>query len=370
MRVRDWATARCLKAPKVCQPQSPADTAVVVAVMGTSSSAGRPRPRWGTRWVCRSTSPGVTSLPVASMRWTARSAGMLGARAAIWPNRIPTSSLPRRRWLGSSTSPPAMTSSYLIAGSAGLKPRGAGVMAWASCIGRSPLAASAAVPASEAPAAAPAAAEVERMKSRRESSMATSSSVRGLVGEGLVRTAVRWRRPGASAPGRDLGRLGGLGLLTFLDEPLHLVHELGDVLELPVHGGEAHVGHLVELLEMLHHHLAQLLGGDLLLRPLVQLGLDLGHHVVHRLHAHRALLAGLEDGPAELLPVEGLAPVVALDHVGQHVLDVLVGRIAAVALEALAAAADELAVTPHARVHHAVFRVAAEGTFHGRSLSG
>src|SRR6185503_15381075 len=336
MRVRDWATARCLKAPKVCQPQSPADTAVVVAVMGTSSSAGRPRPRWGTRWVCRSTSPGVTSLPVASMRWTARSAGMLGARAAIWPNRIPTSSLPRRRWLGSSTSPPAMTSSYLIAGSAGLKPRGAGVMAWASCIGRSPLAASAAVPASEAPAAAPAAAEVERMKSRRESSMATSSSVRGLVGEGLVRTAVRWRRPGASAPGRDLGRLGGLGLLTFLDEPLHLVHELGDVLELPVHGGEAHVGHLV----------------------------------VHRLHAHRALLAGLEDGPAELLPVEGLAPVVALDHVGQHVLDVLVGRIAAVALEALAAAADELAVTPHARVHHAVFRVAAEGTFHGRSLSG
>ena len=49
-----------------------------------------------------------------------------------------------------------------------------------------------------------------------------------------------------------------LGRLVVLDQVLHLVHELGDVLELAVHRGEAHVGDLVELLQVLHHDLAQL----------------------------------------------------------------------------------------------------------------
>src|SRR5574342_82255 len=57
----------------------------------------------------------------------------------------------------------------------------------------------------------------------------------------------------------DLGRpalyagLPPLGLLRLLrlllDEPLHLVHELGHVVELPVDRGEADVGDLVEPLE-------------------------------------------------------------------------------------------------------------------------
>jgi len=41
-RVRAWPITQCLSAPKLLAPASPADTPVVVAVIGTSSSAGRP----------------------------------------------------------------------------------------------------------------------------------------------------------------------------------------------------------------------------------------------------------------------------------------------------------------------------------------
>src|SRR5687767_923089 len=143
-----------------------------------------------------------------------------------------------------------------------------------------------------------------------------------------------------------------------------LFRSLVDVLELPVDGGEAYVGDLVELLQVLHHEIAQLEGRDLLLRPLVQPRLDVGHHVVDRLHAHRALLARFEDGAAELLAVEGLTATVALDDVREDVLDVLVGRIAAMTFQAFAAPPDELPFPAYARVDDPIFRVTAEGAFH------
>src|SRR5436190_3642918 len=77
------------------------------------------------------------------------------------------SRLPRSFWLGSSTSPLAMTSSYLSAGSAGSKPRGDGAPppAWASWIGAWACAG----------VTAPAAATLpETMKSRRDRSMVAS----------------------------------------------------------------------------------------------------------------------------------------------------------------------------------------------------
>ena len=73
--------------------------------------------------------------------------------------------------------------------------------------------------------------------------------------------------------------------------------------------------------------------------------------------------------PRSFCAIEGLAPAVALDHARQHVLDVLVGRVAAVALEALAAPADELPVTADARVDDPVLGVAAERALHA-SRSG
>src|SRR2546429_9569881 len=78
------------------------------------------------------------------------------------------SRLPRSVWLGSSTSPPAMTRSNLRAESAALKARAAGrADAWATRVGVSPL-----VPAGFAVSVAPAAAAgVEGGEFRRGTSM-------------------------------------------------------------------------------------------------------------------------------------------------------------------------------------------------------
>src|SRR6201991_255523 len=70
----------------------------------------------GETWVCRSIRPGVTSLPVASMVFAARAAGISFSIASIAPQRMPMSRLPRSDWLGSSTSPPLMTRSNLSFG--------------------------------------------------------------------------------------------------------------------------------------------------------------------------------------------------------------------------------------------------------------
>ena len=63
---------------------------------------------------------------------------------------------------------------------------------------------------------------------------------------------------------------------SFLDvqQVLQLAHELADVAEVAIHRGEPHVGDLVEPLQLLHHERADFGRRDLLLRPLLQRGLD------------------------------------------------------------------------------------------------
>src|SRR5206468_3153969 len=115
------------------------------------------------------------------------------------------------------------------------------------------------------------------------------------------------------------GDLRALDLIAILDESLHLVHELGDVLELAVDRREPDIRHLVELLQVLHDELTELETADLLLRAIVKPGLDIGHHVIDRLDTDGALLTRLQDRAAELLAVERLTAPVALDHTRQHV---------------------------------------------------
>src|SRR5207244_4020298 len=86
--------------------------------------------------------------------------------------------------------------------------------------------------------------------------------------------------------------------------------------------------------EKAHPHLSAVLAVDLRIGAGVALRLDLADDVVHRLCADRPLLARFQNRGAELLAVEVLTPAVSLDDVRQDVLDVLVGRVPPVALEA------------------------------------
>src|SRR6185503_21128587 len=79
---------------------------------------------------------------------------------------------------------------------------------------------------------------------------------------------------------------------------------------------------------------------------------------------HRPLLAGLDEPGQHLLAIEGLAPAVLLHDQVRDLVDALVGREALAAAQALAPAADDLALLALPRVHHLVLHVGAEGALH------
>ena len=98
---------------------------------------------------------------------------------------------------------------------------------------------------------------------------------------------------------------------------------------------------------------------------------DLGFHPVHQVfelrHAHRALLAGLDQPGQDLLAVELLPPAVLFDHHVGYVVDPLVSSEPALAGQAFAAAADGIAPGGLPGVHDFVFHVIAKWTLHDLS---
>src|SRR5947209_3060430 len=148
------------------------------------------------------------------------------------------------------------------------------------------------------------------------------------------------------------------------DERLQLLHELGHVLELQIDRREADVGDLVEFLESAHDHLADLRGGPLALRRLLHVLLDGVDDAIELGRRDGPLLAGAQEARHHLVAVERLAPPILLDdHVGDFV-NALVGRKAPLAAQALAAAANGVALARLARVNDLIFEVTAEGAFH------
>src|SRR5262245_8501863 len=135
---------------------------------------------------------------------------------------------------------------------------------------------------------------------------------------------------------------------------LELAHELRDVLELPVHRREPHVGDVVEALQLAHDEVADRLRPHLAVVPPEEVALDLGDDVVDHLDGHGPLLAGHAQAGPDLLAVERLAAAVLLDHVEDAFLELLLRGEPALAGEALPATPDDAAVTGGARIDHAV----------------
>src|SRR2546427_12330910 len=70
------------------------------------------------------------------------------------------------------------------------------------------------------------------------------------------------------------GLVLGLSLAPLAKESLDLIHELRDVFEFPVHGSEAHIRDLIELVELGHDLLTHHAARDLGLAPLLDSLLD------------------------------------------------------------------------------------------------
>src|SRR5262245_62174997 len=158
--------------------------------------------------------------------------------------------------------------------------------------------------------------------------------------------------------------------LLHVEEIVQLAHELADVAELTVHGREAHVGDLVQLLQLLHHEAAHFRGGDFPLGPLLQRALDAIGDRLERGDAHGPLFARFQQPGHQLLPLEPFTRPVFLDHHIWDFVDALVAREPLAAVEALASPANRLSFFRLARVDDLVSEMPAVGTLHGFAPCG
>jgi hypothetical protein len=125
-------------------------------------------------------------------------------------------------------------------------------------------------------------------------------------------------------------------------------------LKIEVDRREARRGKMVETDEFFHHSLADQSARHFFLTEFLHVSLDAVDELVERRRTHRSLLAGFLHSRQQLLPLVILASLVALDDLWKDFFDALTRCEAALALDALSAAADLVTVSAQARVDHPV----------------
>src|SRR5574338_357751 len=128
-----------------------------------------------------------------------------------------------------------------------------------------------------------------------------------------------------------VGTLLGLGLRAMRPgvlaaQRIELLREPVEVAEVAVDRREADVGHLIERAQLWQHALADLARRDLRQAELADLALDLERQRRHLIARHRPLRDRGLHTVNDLVAIERLAPVVALDHKWHRLLDALVRR--------------------------------------------
>ena len=137
-----------------------------------------------------------------------------------------------------------------------------------------------------------------------------------------------------------------------------------DVLKLAIDGGKTDVGHVVDVHQLLHHVLADLVGGHLALQAVLDLGLDIVHRLLQAIQGDRTLLAGAQQAAEHLVPIEGLAGLILLHHHDGEILHHLIGGKALAATNTLAATADTAILVGRTGIDHAAVGLSAKGAFH------
>src|SRR5689334_13107288 len=162
--------------------------------------------------------------------------------------------------------------------------------------------------------------------------------------------------PAGRASGRGLPqpRSGGApGTFALLQQQAELALEVGDLLEVLVDAGEAHVGDVVQLAQQRQHLETDLLRGHDGALP-AELLLHLGGQLLDLLLGHRPVLDGLRDAGGHLRAVEGLLAAVPLGDEEARFLGALVRGEPAVTVQALAPPADRAPALRSPRVDDAV----------------
>src|SRR5437870_423167 len=145
---------------------------------------------------------------------------------------------------------------------------------------------------------------------------------------------------------------------------LQRIPEIGDVLEAAVNRRKANVGDLVELVELLHHHLADLARGNLALAQSEHLLHDALDSLVDVLGGHRPFVQCALEAVANAGGIEIGAGSILLDDLRKTQLRRLVGGESLLAGKAAPPSPYGVACFRDARIDDLRVGTAAEGAFH------
>ena len=159
------------------------------------------------------------------------------------------------------------------------------------------------------------------------------------------------------------------GDLLLIEQLRDFVDKGADVLELTVDRRKADLGDFVDVLEFFHGELADLPGGDLLFKGVLQLGFDVGDGFLDDFDGDRALLTGAQQAVEQLDAIETLAGAVFFDDDQRDGLDDLVSGKALATLRAFTATTDAFAFVSGAGVDNFAVFTAAVRAFHKCSPS-
>src|SRR6478735_1753444 len=174
--------------------------------------------------------------------------------------------------------------------------------------------------------------------------------------------------PTPSSKARDINSLSRsfTRSLTVLGshELVHLDHELVDVAERAVDTGEAHVSHVIERLQTLHHAFADDQRWNFLFATLGELALQGFCMLLEGIGRDRAFVAGNAQTAQHLFALEGHPFAVLLHDGGQRVLDAFVGREATLAAVALPPTPSDRTARSQARIDHPAIHFSAIRALH------
>lgn len=143
-----------------------------------------------------------------------------------------------------------------------------------------------------------------------------------------------------------------------------LTHKGVDILELSVYRCKPDVGDLIDILELVHYQLTDVIGLDLSVQRVEQLLLDIGCGFFKYGNRYRALFASLDKSVEDLVAVEGLSSAVLFDNDKRQALDGLVSGKSLAAGKALSSSANAAGLICGSGIHNLALGIATERTSH------
>ena len=147
-------------------------------------------------------------------------------------------------------------------------------------------------------------------------------------------------------------------------EVFQLIHELLNILKLPVDRGKTNIGHTVQMMELRHDLLSDLGTPHFPLSPLLEIELNPVDDLLNLINADRPLLTGFFQAIKNFETVEGLPPSILLDNEGKGILGSFTCGEPLLASQAFSPSADGILLLAKAGIDHFAFSLITKRALH------